>query len=146
MRTCRRRSAAGGTHFGDSVIRLSQGDGVLNLVDSFTPHNQLFLQQNDLDVSSGLVQILPAYLYVRIEGDENGFSSDVQQRLEMVKGISAIQFRKTVPVSLAADLSLLRVKPPEAMQNDWDHFEQLDIVPAADVYPPLNQTGCKLAL
>jgi branched-chain amino acid transport system substrate-binding protein len=47
---------------------------------------------------------------------------------------------------LAADLSLLRVKPPEAMQNDWDHFEQLDIVPAADVYPPLNQTGCKLAL
>jgi branched-chain amino acid transport system substrate-binding protein len=47
---------------------------------------------------------------------------------------------------LTADLSMLRVKPPEAMQDPWDHFEQLDIVPAAEVYRPLNQTGCKLAL
>jgi hypothetical protein len=49
----------GGTHFGDSVIKLSQGDGVLNFADYFTPYNQLFLKQHDLDVSSGLVQILP---------------------------------------------------------------------------------------
>ena len=49
----------GGTHYGDSVIRLSQGDGVLNLADSFTPFNQQFLRAHDLDVSSGLVQILP---------------------------------------------------------------------------------------
>ncbi len=49
----------GGTHYGDSVIKLSQGDGVLNLADSFTPYNQQFLKTHDLDVSSGLVQILP---------------------------------------------------------------------------------------
>jgi len=49
----------GGTHYGDSVIRLSQGDGALNFVDSFTPYNQQFLRQHDLDVSSGMVQILP---------------------------------------------------------------------------------------
>lgn len=48
-----------GTHFGDSVIKLTQGDGVLNLADYFTPYNQLFLKQHDLDVSSGMVQILP---------------------------------------------------------------------------------------
>jgi len=49
----------GGTHYGDSVIELNQGDGVLNLVSSFTPYNQKFFQENDLDVSSGLVQLLP---------------------------------------------------------------------------------------
>ena len=49
----------GGTHFGDSVIKLNQGDGVLNLADSFTPYNQKFFQENDLDVGSGLVQLLP---------------------------------------------------------------------------------------
>jgi len=49
----------GGTHYGDSVIKLSQGAGGLNLADSFTPYNQQFLRQHDLDVSSGMVQILP---------------------------------------------------------------------------------------
>jgi hypothetical protein len=49
----------GGTHYGDSVIELNQGDGVLNLASYFTPYNQLYFQQNDLDVSSGLVQLLP---------------------------------------------------------------------------------------
>jgi len=49
----------GGTHYGDSVIKLSQGASVLNLADSFTPYNQFYLQKHDLDVSSGLVQILP---------------------------------------------------------------------------------------
>ena len=49
----------GGTHFGDSVIRLNQGDGVLNLADSFTPYDQKFFQLNNLDVGSGQVQLLP---------------------------------------------------------------------------------------
>lgn len=49
----------GGTHFGDSVIKLNQGEGVLNLADYFTPYNQLYFQENNLDVSSGNVQLLP---------------------------------------------------------------------------------------
>ncbi len=48
-----------GTHFGDSVVKLTQGNGVLTLGDYFTPYNQLFFQENDLDVSSGLVTLLP---------------------------------------------------------------------------------------
>jgi branched-chain amino acid transport system substrate-binding protein len=44
---------------------------------------------------------------------------------------------------LAIDLSLLRVKPPEAMQEDWDHYEQAAVIQAADIYRPLAQTGCR---
>jgi len=49
----------GGGHFGDSVIKLTQGNGVLSLGDWFTPYNQQYLQVNDLDLSSGQVVLLP---------------------------------------------------------------------------------------
>jgi branched-chain amino acid transport system substrate-binding protein len=47
---------------------------------------------------------------------------------------------------LAVDLSLLRVKSPEAMRHDWDHYEQIGMIQTADIYRPLNQTGCTLGL
>jgi branched-chain amino acid transport system substrate-binding protein len=43
---------------------------------------------------------------------------------------------------LAIDLSLLRVKPPEAMTGAWDFYQDVGAVPAADIYPPLNRSGC----
>lgn len=48
-----------GTHYGDSLLKLSQGAGVLNLVDYFTPFNQEYFKENNLDLSSGMVQLLP---------------------------------------------------------------------------------------
>jgi hypothetical protein len=41
------------------VLRLHQSNGTLTVADSFTPYNQQFFQDNDLDVSSGLVMLLP---------------------------------------------------------------------------------------
>ncbi len=49
----------GGSHYGDSVLKFSQGDGVIDLVDSFTPYNQKYFQAHDLDVSSGALLLLP---------------------------------------------------------------------------------------
>jgi WD40 repeat protein len=49
----------GGTHFGDSVLKLSQAGGALNLADYFTPYNQQFFRDNDLDMSAGAVVLLP---------------------------------------------------------------------------------------
>lgn len=43
---------------------------------------------------------------------------------------------------LSVDLSLLRAKAPEAMMHDWDHYEQIGLIAAADIYRPLYQTGC----
>ena len=45
---------------------------------------------------------------------------------------------------LTSDLALLRVKPPEAMGGDWDHYEQIGIIPVSNIYRPLSQTGCVL--
>lgn len=49
----------GGNHYGDTLFKLNQGDGVLNLADYFTPYNQKYLQINDLDLSSGAILLLP---------------------------------------------------------------------------------------
>ena len=50
---------SGGSHYGDSVLKFSQGSGVIDLVDYFTPFNQKYLQMHDLDVSSGSIMLLP---------------------------------------------------------------------------------------
>lgn len=49
----------GGGHFGDSVLKLNQGNGALTLADWFTPFNQQYLKQNDFDLGSGQVLLLP---------------------------------------------------------------------------------------
>jgi hypothetical protein len=47
-----------GTNFGQSVFKLSQAGSVLQLVDWFTPFNELILDQHDLDMSEPVL-VLP---------------------------------------------------------------------------------------
>ena len=49
----------GGNHYGDTLLKLHQGNGVLDQLDYFTPYNQQFLQDQDLDLSSGQMTLLP---------------------------------------------------------------------------------------
>ena len=49
---------AAGKEFGDSFIRLSTS-GQLAVADYFTPYNQAFLADNDIDVGSGGLLLLP---------------------------------------------------------------------------------------
>jgi Bacterial Ig-like domain (group 1)/Invasin, domain 3 len=64
----------GGSHYGDSVLKLSQGSGVLNLADYFAPYNQGYLRTNDLDLSAGQVLLLPEVLAGKftLAVDKNG--------------------------------------------------------------------------
>jgi hypothetical protein len=49
----------GGQDFGSSVLKLVQGSGTLTLADYFTPFNQAFISQHDLDLSSSGTVVLP---------------------------------------------------------------------------------------
>jgi hypothetical protein len=49
---------AAGTQFGQSVFKLSLVGGALQLADWFTPYNELYLDQSDLDMSEPVV-VLP---------------------------------------------------------------------------------------
>ena len=51
-------NGSGGTEYGSSVLRLSTSSG-LSVGDYFTPYNQQHLADNDLDVGSGGVMLLP---------------------------------------------------------------------------------------
>jgi hypothetical protein len=47
-----------GTNFGSSVLKLSQSNATLQLADWFTPYNQYYLSQNDLDLNDAVL-LLP---------------------------------------------------------------------------------------
>jgi len=49
---------SGGTEYGDSVIRISAA-GAFSIADYFTTYNQEYYRENDLDVGSGGVLLLP---------------------------------------------------------------------------------------
>jgi hypothetical protein len=49
---------SGGTEYGDSFIRLSTSNR-LAVADYFTPYNQAFLADNDIDLGSGGLMLLP---------------------------------------------------------------------------------------
>ena len=42
------------------------------------------------------------------------------------------------------DMYLFRVKKPEDSKGDWDYFETLASIPAAEAFRPLNEGGCSL--
>ncbi len=54
-------NGAGGTDYGDSFIKLSTAKH-LQVADYFTPYNQAYMADNDLDVGSGGVLLLPDQL------------------------------------------------------------------------------------
>src|SRR5216684_6272451 len=48
-----------GTNFGSSVFRLTQSGNSLQVTDWFTPWNQAYLSQNDLDLNDAVLLINP---------------------------------------------------------------------------------------
>jgi Big-like domain-containing protein len=49
----------GGHDYGDSVVKLGWNNGTLGVIDYFTPYDQQFLDDNDRDLGSSGVLILP---------------------------------------------------------------------------------------
>jgi len=48
-----------GPNYSDVVLKLTQNDGGISVTDSFIPSNQAILDENDLDLSSGGILLLP---------------------------------------------------------------------------------------
>ena len=97
----------GGSHYGDTLLKLNQSDGTLNLVDYFTPWNQKYFQVNDLDLSSGQVLLLPP----RPEGnyaitiDKNGSLYLVNQNdLGQYNPVSNSQIVQEVDIPVAGEV------------------------------------------
>ena len=51
--------STGGADIGDSILEFSYAGGTLNLEDYFTPYNQGYMADNDKDLGSGGVMLLP---------------------------------------------------------------------------------------
>ncbi len=42
------------------------------------------------------------------------------------------------------DLSLYRVKTPEASKYPWDYYEKISVIPGDKAFRPEDAGGCKL--
>jgi hypothetical protein len=66
----------GGSDYGDSLIHLRPADAGLTLLDSFTPYDQEAMFENDLDLGSGGVVVLPdqsgPYQHEMVGGGKEG--------------------------------------------------------------------------
>jgi hypothetical protein len=61
----------GHTEFGDSVLKLKLDGGRLNILDWFTPQDQVVLKDNDFDLGSGGVALIPG-THLAIAGGKEG--------------------------------------------------------------------------
>lgn len=61
---------SGGQDAADSLLRLRPVNGTLQIVDAFTPFNQLCLKQHDLDLGSGAPFLLPDSPDIVVAGKE----------------------------------------------------------------------------
>ena len=86
-------------------------------------------------VDSWLVQVLPADIYLRVEGDDFGaFAPEVQQKLAAVPGIASIHFRKLTPLRLSPE------QPPIALlAEDIDPADPGKILPLIGAALPVPQ-------
>jgi hypothetical protein len=68
--------SAGGSDFGDSLLKLSTVQNGFTVQDYFTPYNQLILDDSDLDLGSGGLMVLPdqsgAYAHELVGGGKQG--------------------------------------------------------------------------
>ena len=58
------------TDFGDSAIKLKLAGRTLQILDWFTPQNQVFLKNNDVDLGSGGIVLLPNSHLLLVGGKE----------------------------------------------------------------------------
>ena len=42
------------------------------------------------------------------------------------------------------DMYLFRVKAPDASEGEWDYYEQVATIPAAEAFRPVAESGCAL--
>jgi hypothetical protein len=95
-----------GADFSDSIVRLQQDSDALRLTDFFTPYSQAKMAENDLDLGSAGVLVLPdqpgayphlavtsaknGHIYLLNRDDLGGYSADGNRNPQLVQEISGV--------------------------------------------------------
>jgi hypothetical protein len=138
---------AGGDDFGDSVLKMGWNGGTFGILDFFTPFNQLELAENDLDLGSGGVLVLPdqpglyphelvaggkeGTLYLVNRDNEGGFNPDLDDVIQSIPG--------AVSDELAGSSSYWNGNVYVA--GDLDYIKQFALINGTLTTLPVSQTA-----
>jgi putative ABC transport system permease protein len=83
-------------------------------------------------VEEWLFQVLPADVYIHVDGDEGGLTKDAQTALLAAPGVASIDFRKLTPIRISAE------RPAVALlSRTMDKFEPAKSLPMIGVSLPV---------
>ncbi|MGA7447574.1 MAG: Ig-like domain-containing protein [Terriglobales bacterium] len=136
----------GENDFGDSVLKIGWNGNALGIQDYFTPYNQQYLQENDLDLGSAGALILPdqpgmyphelvaggkaGTLYLVNRDDLGEYNTTYDDVIQEISGF---------PFELTGDPSYWNGSVYVA--GDRDYIKQFLLVNGTLVTPPLSQTS-----
>ena len=89
-------------------------------------------------VDEWLVQVLPADIYLRLEGDSS-LDADVQKKLLATPGVASINFRKMIPLRLSAERPAV-ILVAQTIDSD-NPAKTLPIIGATFAAPPGTTAG-----
>ena len=141
-------AAYGGNNYGDSVLKLGWNANIFGTLDYFTPFNQEYLGDNDVDLGSGGPLLLPdqppphvhemiaggkeGTLYLIDRDAPGGFNPDNDNQI--VQSIPAAVVEEINGVSAYWNNSLY-------LAGDLDYIKQLPLNSGALATQPASQTG-----
>lgn len=133
--------------YGDSVVKMGWNAGAFGVIDYFTPYNQAALFQQDLDLGSAGVLILPdqpgAYPHELIAGGKQGTLYLINRDLEGEFNVDADDVVESIPEAVAGELDGIPSywNGNVYLAGDGDYIKQFPLVEGALSPEPSSQTN-----
>ncbi len=137
----------GGSDYGDSVLKLGWTGGTFGVLDYFTPYNQEYLGDNDVDLGSGGPLLLPnqpgAHRHEMIAGGKEGTLYLIDRdNPGKYNGIDDNDIVQSIPGAVAEEINGVSAywNSSVYLAGDLDYIKQLPLTGGLLSPTPLTQT------
>lgn len=140
-------ASAGGSDWGDSVLKMGWSGGSFGVVDYFTPYNQQFLSSSDLDLGSGGPLALPdqpgLFPHELVAGGKGGtlylINRDEPGKYNPTADVDIIQ---SIPNAVAEEINGVPAywNSSVYVAGDLDYIKQFGMVNGLLTQQPVSQT------
>ncbi len=139
-------AGSGGFDLGDSVLKVGWSAGNFGLLDYFTPYNQQYLANNDLDLGSGGPLLLPdqpgSYTHEMVAGGKGGTLYLLNRDAEGGYNPTADNIVQSIPNAVAEEMNGVPAYWNSSLYvaGDLDYIKQFGLVNGLLTAQPVSQS------